>query len=321
MTEHPVCRTLLSCALLTAAAFPPAHAAAIAAAAKPMTLTVVQAAPPFNVARAQAAASPAPDLPLLSGDQARTGAGGRGSLRFGVTMMTLGPDGALSVGAIEQPAGGLNGRLDLQLQRGALRIDGTGERRVPQDVRLTLPDLRLRVFGADVWVEASAAARSVCLLSGAVEIAVVSGNERLDQPGDCLIVDAAGAHRQQPDDATMNQRLALTDYAAVRVAAAAAAVAAAPRQEPAKIAPVTAATASGWTLVAAALGDAESAELEAKGLVEQGLPGVVRIHDLPDGRRVYRVAIGSFATREQADRYGAEVKARYGMTQIWAAPY
>ncbi|MDB5972940.1 MAG: Sporulation related protein [Hydrocarboniphaga sp.] len=296
-------------------------ASAAAAGDRVMSLDVVQAAAPFSVMRGKDSVPPARVVPLASGDQLRTGINGRGSLRFGVTMMTLGPDAALKVGSIQQPAGGLNGRVDLDLGEGAFRVDGTEEHRLPQDVRLTMLDLRLRIFGADVWASAGATRREVCLLSGAVEIVGVSGSERLDVPGDCLSSDASGLHRQKADDASMKQRLALTDYASLKAAAAAAAIAAAPRQEPAKIAPVTAATASGWTLVAAALADSESAEAEAQGMVEMGLPGVVRIHDLPDGQRVYRVTIGSFATKEQAVQFGAEVKKRFGMTQIWAAPY
>lgn len=298
-----------------------ASAAVAAAGDRAMSLTVVQASPPFAVMRGDNAVPPAHDLPLANGDQLTTGAKGRGSLRFGVTVMTLGEQGSLKVASIQQPAGGLNGRVDLELAAGAFRVDGTEEKRLPQDVRLTLRDLRLRVFGGDVWVRADPAQREVCLLSGAVEIATTAGSERLDIVGECLSSEAGGLHRHQPDNAGMNQRLALTDYASLKAAAAAAAVAAAPRQEPARIAAVTAAGASGWTLVAAALADSESAELEAKGMVEMGLPGVVRIHDLPGGQRVYRVTIGSFATKDQALQYGAEVKKRFGMTQLWPAPY
>jgi hypothetical protein len=296
-------------------------AGASAAAADRMNLTVVQASPPFAVMRGSNSVPPAHDLPLANGDQLETGANGRGSLRFGVTIMTMGEQGALKVATIQQPAGGFNGRVDLELNAGAFRVDGTEEKRLPQDVRLTLRDLRLRVFGADVWARADATQREVCLLSGAVEIAATSGSERLDVAGECLTADASGLHRSKPDDASMKQRLMQTDYASLKAAATAAAVAAAPRQEPAKIAPVTAATASGWTLVAAALADSESAELEAQGMVEMGLPGVVRIHDLPTGQRVYRVTIGSFATKEQAVAYSADVKKRFGMAQVWAAPY
>lgn len=295
--------------------------AAAAAASGVMSLTVVQAAPPFAVMRGGKPMPPAHDLPLANGDELATGANGRGSLRFGVTVMTMGEQGALKVATIQQPAGGFNGRIDLELGAGAFRVDGTEEKRLPQDVRLTLLDLRLRVFGADVWTRADAAQREVCLLSGAVEIAATSGSERLDVPGECLSSDAGGLHRSKPDDASMKQRLLQTDYAVLKAAAAAAAVAAAPRQEPARIAPVTAATASGWTLVAAALADSESAELEAQGMIEMGLPGVVRIHDLPTGQRVYRVTVGSFATKEQAVAYAADVKKRFGMAQLWPAPF
>lgn len=294
---------------------------AAAAGSGAMNLTVVQAAPPFSVTRAGKPVPPAHDLPLTNADELATGANGRGSLRFGVTVMTLGENGALKVATIQQPAGGFNGRIDLELSAGAFRVDGTEEKRLPQDVRLTLRDLRLRVFGADVWARADAQQREVCLLSGAVEIAGTSGSERLDVAGQCLTSDASGLHRSTPDDASMKQRLMQTDYAALKAAAAAATAAAAPRQEPAKIAPVSAANASGWTLVAAALADSESAELEAQGMIEMGLPGVVRIHDLPNGQRVYRVTVGSFATKEQAAAYGADVKKRFGMAQLWPAPF
>jgi hypothetical protein len=302
------------------------------AAVTPASLTLVQAASPLDVFRDGSRLAPGRDLAIAAGDQLRTGATGRGSLRFGATLMTLGADGALRVAGVDEAdaASSRSAQLRLELVRGVVRIDGTNERKLPQDVRLNVAELRLRVFGADVWAEASERRRSVCLLSGAVEVQTGSGStERLDRAGDCLVVDTAGTRRQQPDAQAMRARLALTDYVASPVAVAnnAAPVAVpapgapAARQEPAKIAAVTPATATGWTLVTAALADSESAEAEAQGLVEMGLPGVVRIHDLPTGQRVYRVTIGSFATKQLAEQFGVDVKTRFGMTQIWAAPY
>lgn len=82
---------------------------------------------------------------------------------------------------------GRAGLLRMQLALGVLRINASAaDKNPPADVRVNLGPLKLRVFGADVWLQALPSADEVCLLGGAVEILAPSGPARIDQAGECL---------------------------------------------------------------------------------------------------------------------------------------
>lgn len=86
-------------------------------------------------------------------------------------------------------------------------------------------------------------------------------------------------------------------------------------------APAAAPATGGWTLVAAALADAESAELEARGLVASGLSSRVRPIVSRNGQTLYRVTVGEFATRDAAAAYADQIRQRYALPQLWIANY
>jgi hypothetical protein len=133
-----------------------------------------------------------------------------------MSLLTLGADAELFLHSADPPDAGRGALLRAQLVRGALRVDGRPKSGLPpQDLRLNLGQLRLRVFGAEVWMERSASAETVCLLSGAVEIQSSAGPERLDAPGDCLLFGAHGRrlHVRPDGEETLARKLVRTAFA------------------------------------------------------------------------------------------------------------
>lgn len=337
-----------SCTLALQAALVCAAAAAMGAPRTP--LEVSRTASPAERLRGAERLSLDPGVAFAPGDRLVTGEHGRGSLRFvNVSDITLGAQGELQVHSFDTTAAAAP-VLRLRLLRGALRLDSRSPAGLPPDIRLNVGDLRLRVFGAEVWTQVSGATRTVCLLAGAVEMQSPQGPERMDLPGECLSFGPQGRVASRPDRAAFTHKLVLTAYAdeispamaAVLHAATAAPApplqppqpagpAGASGKPPAQAAEKTAAAplprlatmpASGWTLVVASLADAESARLEVQGLVDQGLPALLRVHDPGGGApQVYRVAIGSFPTREAAAAYAAQLQRSHGIGDLWFAPY
>lgn len=310
--------------------------------AAPPALTVINAARPVEVQHQGQRRSLGSDLVIQPGDEIITGADGRATLRFDELVLTVGADSVLVFANSEEAAGGRPPVLRLQLQSGVLRVDGRAGRGGPQDLRLNAADLRMRVLGSDVWIAVDDAQRTVCLIDGAVELQSVQGPQRLDYAGDCLFADRDGVRVRRPEPADLVGRLALTEYpragAAIPRGVAVSPTFSAgggvpgvtrPMQTlpPAPTADVPLPPADngpktgGWTLVALALGDGESAKLEALTFTELGLPSQVRPYKAADGRQLYRVTIGSFATRQQALAYNELLKTRFGLNQLWAASY
>ncbi len=293
---------------------------------------------------------------MLAGDRITTGADGRVLFDFvDGTAIRLGANSSIELPRQSPIVMTPNlSVLKLNLRSGSVRIDGRGATGVAQDVRLSLAEeVRVRIESADVWAEVAGARRTVCVFFGTVELQGVAGIQRLDQPGECAQVEPSAITRLAPDADNSARRLTMTAfadevppaYAKRGSTAVAASGMALPRSAvgpvPVPAAPVavpvrspasaeappsvglTPATGGdhGWTLVAAALADGESAQLEAKGLADMGLPAQVRTVTAKNGQTLYRVAIGSFASRAEAAAYGEQIKGRYGLAQIWPANY
>lgn len=77
--------------------------------------------------------------------------------------------------------------LRARLQRGAAYLDTRAHAAAPErDVRLNLSDLRLRVQGAQAWVQMDAAQAQVCVLSGRIELQLPERADALDFAGQCV---------------------------------------------------------------------------------------------------------------------------------------
>lgn len=125
-----------------------------------------------------------PGKALASGTEVKTGRDGRADLSLhGAPTLSLGPDVQLLVHSMDQDV------LRLRVASGALRIDTRAASTAggkARDVRLNAGDLRLRLAGAEAWVEVSERSGQVCVISGAVQAQQATGLVRLDTPGQCL---------------------------------------------------------------------------------------------------------------------------------------
>lgn len=152
---------------------------------------------------------------VAGGEQVRTGENGFTAMDIGVSGRVIaGPQTDLAFEALERPDPPARAeRVRLVLQRGTLRLS-TGGASPPADAYLAVGDLRLRVFGAQVWVDRSPFGDEICLLDGAVEISAPKQDLRLDQPGACL--RATGGRyqlRSASEVGSLASRLALTPQA------------------------------------------------------------------------------------------------------------
>lgn len=151
------------------------------------------------------------------GDRITTGAGGRVALQVnGGARLTLGQESDLLVHSVETTRADGGGPLArLALNRGSVRLESARVGGGFSDVRLNVGALRLRVLGAELWAATESRGDSVCLLTGAVEIVSETGQDRLDQPGDCLFFNTQ--YRRiliKPDSAeTLARKLASTAFA------------------------------------------------------------------------------------------------------------
>jgi hypothetical protein len=125
-----------------------------------------------------------PGKAIASGTEVKTGGDGRADLSLhGVPTLGLGNDVNLLLHSMDQDV------LRIRVASGALRIDtrtppkpgGKG-----RDVRLNAGDLRLRISGAEAWVEVGDRSGQVCVIAGVVEAQQPTGAVRLDTPGQCL---------------------------------------------------------------------------------------------------------------------------------------
>lgn len=159
---------------------------------------------------------------LPPGSQVQTGSDGRAELSVsGAPTVALGAGTDLLVHSVEQ------GVVRLRIASGAMRIDARAAgSHGARDVRVNAGDLRLRINGADAWIEIGDRGGQVCLISGVVEAQQPSSTVRLDTPGQCLRQSGLTSQWSMVPMSVLEERIVLVG---VRAAAA---VAAAPRPEP-----------------------------------------------------------------------------------------
>ncbi|MEQ1440360.1 SPOR domain-containing protein [Fontimonas sp. SYSU GA230001] len=272
---------------------------------------------------------------VSAGERVRTGADGHLALQLPpVGTLTLGADTALYVHSIEAedlPARSALARL--VLEQGIAHVTTRSQQRLPPaDLRINVGELRLRVFGAEIWVARGADAEEVCLLAGAIELQSPAGARRLDEPGRCLRHTASGLQDQDArSTAQMAPRLNLTAFpgeagqpwnkAAARPPAAAADTgfpAGTPAPDPLPVPVPTPDTA--WTIVLASLPDADAAEQEAARLRGVGLAARVVESRRADGNPTYRVITGRYASKSEAAPDIQAIRTRRGLRNAWVAP-
>lgn len=151
-----------------------------------------------------------------NGERLITGADGHVTVQLdGGGMFSLADESTMRVHSVEIPEPPARASLlRMRLALGVMRVDArTADKQPPADIRVNLGTLKLRVFGADVWVQALPSGDEVCLLSGAVEILAPGSAERIDQPGECLRYTASGVqHLSAEEVGALAPRLARTAY-------------------------------------------------------------------------------------------------------------
>ncbi len=169
-----------------------------------------------DLIRSDRVASLRPSDTVQAGDEVRTGNGGHLGLQLSpVGQITLGRDSRLivhSIEAVDPPA--RMGLARLVVHAGSAQLDSRGGSDLPPaDIRLNVGALRIRIFGASVWIDRAKGGDEVCLLGGAVELQGPSGPLRLDDVGSCVRATESGVAVLDPQTAgPMAARLALTAF-------------------------------------------------------------------------------------------------------------
>ncbi|WP_165797312.1 SPOR domain-containing protein [Solimonas fluminis] len=310
-------------------------AAAAAQAQPPLPLAVSRVAPTAELRRGDDILELRSRIALRPEDRIVTGPQGRVALQlYGGGALRLGGDSTLRLHSVEPPGPGNGGVAKLILERGALRLDARGRSgRPPQDYRLNVGRLRLRVFGGEAWTELTARGENVCLLSGAVEIVTDTGGERLDEPGSCLLFGLAGRLPVRGDGGEALPRKLLRTAFADDINARALAeqtpeppAEALPPADPGAPLPLpgdplpAAVAGPRWTLVLASFPDPAAAENAVRSWLGQGETPQVRRSDTPSGVR-YRLTVGDYAELAQARAALAELRGRQlDAAEAWVMP-
>lgn len=308
--------------------------AAAPALAQPLPMGVVRVAAPVELRRGDKITELRGPTALQANDRIITAPQGRAAMQLaGGGTLRLGGDSSLHVHSADAPQPGNGGVARLVLERGSLRLDARSRAgQLPQDYRLNVGRLRLRVFGGEAWTEIGARGENVCLLSGAVEIVRDDGSgERLDQPGSCLLFGAGGRLAVQGDGgealARKLLRTAFADDLDARMAADQTPTPAAPVLPPAAAtdpapAAVEPAVASGprWTLVLASFPDPASAESATRRWLTLGEQPQVRRSDTPSGLR-FRLTVGDYASLAEARSALSALRSRQlEAAEAWVMP-
>lgn len=292
--------------------------------AQRLPMAAMRVAEPVELRRGEEVSALRSGSPLLADDRIVTGPQGRAALQLaGGGQLRLGGDSALRLHSADAPDAGIGGVARMVLERGALRLDARAP--LPQDYRLNVGRLRLRVYGGEAWTELGARGENVCLLSGAVEIVTESGTERLDQPGACLLFGHSGNRLPVQADtgealARKLLRTAFADDVNARFEADQTPPAPGPPVTYEVLPPAAAAATPRWTLVLASFPDAASAEAAAQRWSATGETLQVRRSDSPSGAR-YRLTLGEYGELAAARAALTELRSRHrDAGEAWVMP-
>jgi len=261
----------------------------LAPAADPPGLIAQRVLRPAGYERGAETITLLPGLRLLEGDGVHTG-------RQGYVQLSA-PDGLRLVLAANTRA-----RLrQLAPEARSIRLDeGIMELSAPPaGVVVNVGRIEARVRGGVLWVNASPLAERLCLSSGSGSISLLGRTQPLQAGETCLRDTPQGLQSYQPDT---EERAAMS--AAVAFAAQSA----------------TSLPPHGWTLIVASIADEPSARAEADGLEGEGL--AVRILPVTqNGVRSFRVAVGGFSSKEEAQAFIHVLRSRHGILEAWPTPY
>lgn len=281
-----------------------------------------------------------PHTAVDEGDRIITGAGGRISLQFAEqSTITLGENSELYVHSADPPDTGQGAVMRLQMAHGDLQVDARAAENVPpQDFRLNIGSLTVRVVGGHIWATADDKGETLCLLDGTAEINNGEERHRLDGRNDCLghRLDSGEVRIMTSTPEVMQALLARTAFDApkgiarsalpqhlamapvTRIKASAqrrAAVTHSNAPAPAVAPPVKSASPGGWTVVVASLADAQAAERMKNRLAGEGLHSSLQPSAADATRQ--QVIIGNYKTQEEARRFAAKLKTQGRFKGAW----
>jgi cell division septation protein DedD len=202
---------------------------------------------------------------------------------------------------------------------------------IPADLRINIGGLRLRVLGAEVWMERGRDFDEVCVIEGAVELQTPAGPHRLDEPGSCLRLLATGIQHLDPAAAApITPRLQRTALAVLgglspstasvpspAIEASPSPMPAPPPPPPQTAAPAATGAEHAWTIVLASVPDEDAARREAERLRAGGLDTRVVDTLRDDGSRTWRVVVGRYASKADAATDIASIRKRRGLAKAW----
>jgi hypothetical protein len=326
-------------------------------AAAQIPLEVIRVTAPVELRTQGLSSSIQPHNSVDEGDRVVTGRNGRASLQFAQqSMITLGENSELYIHSADPPDAGQGAVMRMQLTHGDLLLDARSTENVPpQDFRINLGSLTVRVLGGYVWATTDDSGETLCLLEGAAEITNGDTKHRLDGRNDCLghRLDTNEVRIMTSTPEVMQALLARTAFDAPKGVAASAlpqhlamapanrtkamerrtlpntrpiAIAApAPDAAPAKavasrkssLATITAPSGGGWTVVVASLNDADAAEHMKRQLAGEGLDAALQASAADPTRK--QVIIGNYNNRTDAQREAGKLKAQARFKSAWVS--
>ncbi|HSW13401.1 MAG TPA: SPOR domain-containing protein [Solimonas sp.] len=299
MRVHPRTR-LWVCALLLGAAAP-------ASAQQSVLARAMLLQPPAWIEHGEQRSALRPGAAIFPGDRIETGAGGRVHVELeDSSTIKLGEKAGFELPALKVVDDGSETGLlqgSLKLLRGAFRyttgaLSGLRKRDLAVYVG---PAVTAGIRGTDIFVKSDDSQDLLCLLEGQVEVSSPGQDpQTMDQPNTFYVVPRGQPPR--PIAPTPPAKLATW----------------LPATEPAK--GEAALEAGGRVrLVLVSVGSEEQASGEAQRLQALGYPAEVLAGEARAGTR-YRVVLGGFTSKPEAQRYARTLQQRLGIRGAWAMP-
>lgn len=242
-----------------------------------------------------------------------TGSEGRARLLSGEGLrLELGEDTELHLVPAAEGAAAAGAAVLLD---GRLRARA-GDRSEPIEMHINVGRLRVRLRGAEAWLEKTAAVDTVCLLSGHVDIqSELDVPWSITRPGYCLIVEPDGSWWENDASANgvLERKLASTGFPREVTPPSRVKSQALDRPEPS----AAEATGANWTVVLGSFGEERNALRFAAQLASRlGELAVLPVTN--DGQIVYRVCLGDYTDRARAERLRDDMRVDY--PGVWIAP-
>lgn len=239
----------------------------------------------------------APGMELKTGEAVRTGANSRVLLKLSEgSVVKLGENGLLKMDELKPDEGGVF-KGAMRVLEGAFRFttDALMKNR-RRNVNITVATVTAGIRGTDLWGKSDAGDKQVvCLIEGKIEVGA---------PGETpVVMDQSRQFYRREQGKT--QPVGFVEPQQLGQWA----------QETEIVAGRGAARAGGkWRVTLASVETQDAAlsvydQLRAGGYPAEIHPATV------DGKRVYRVRIGSLPSREEAEALGAQLKGRMGVTE------